>query len=79
LRCVYAGDVRNGQDALAVNCYGAVDAIITNPPYTRPAMHRLIAHLARITPMAVAVVGLGFYRQAAPFVASCSDIVAIGP
>ena len=37
LRCVYAGDIRNGQDALAFDNYGATDAIITNPPYTRPS------------------------------------------
>ena len=34
LRCVYAGDIRTGQDALALDHYGAADAIITNPPYT---------------------------------------------
>src|SRR6185436_11636738 len=48
LRCVYAGDIATGQDALALNHYGAVDAIITNPPYTRDLMHRLIAHFQRI-------------------------------
>ena len=37
LRCVYAGDIRTGQDALALDHYGAADAIITNPPYTRDA------------------------------------------
>ena len=50
LRCVYAGDIRNGQDALAHNHYGAADAIITNPPYTRELMHRLIAHFQCIAP-----------------------------
>ena len=32
LRCVYSGDIRTGQDALAFNCYGSADAIITNSP-----------------------------------------------
>ena len=50
LRCVYAGDIRSGQDALALDHYGAADAIITNPPYTRELMHRLIAHFQRIAP-----------------------------
>jgi hypothetical protein len=36
LRCVYAGDIRTGQDALAVSSYGAADAIITNPPFKYP-------------------------------------------
>jgi hypothetical protein len=35
LRCVYQGDIRTGQDALAVNSYGKADAIITNPPFSR--------------------------------------------
>ena len=36
LRCVYAGDIATGQDALALtvaDCNGA--PIITNPPYKR--------------------------------------------
>src|SRR5262249_957587 len=48
LHCVYAGDIRDGRDALALNHYGAVDAIITNPPYTRDVMHSLIDHFQRI-------------------------------
>ena len=28
LRCVYSGDIRSGQDALALDHYGAADAII---------------------------------------------------
>src|SRR6516225_11015813 len=50
LRCVYAGDIRTGQDALAVSSYGNVDAIVTNPPYSRELMHRLIAHFQCIAP-----------------------------
>ena len=36
LRCVYAGDIATGQDALTLDTYGDADAIITNPPYERP-------------------------------------------
>ena len=50
LRCVYAGDIATGQDALTLEQYGDADAIITNPPYTRPLMHALIAHFQRIAP-----------------------------
>ena len=32
LRCVYAGDIRSGQDALELDHYGAADAIITARP-----------------------------------------------
>jgi hypothetical protein len=79
LRCVYAGDIRTGQDALAFNCYGSADAIITNPPYTRDLMHRLIEHFQRILPTWLLLdADWASTRQAAPFMPSCSDIVAIG-
>jgi hypothetical protein len=32
LRCVFAGDIATGQDALALDTYGYADVIITNPP-----------------------------------------------
>src|SRR6478672_4825201 len=50
LRCVYAGDIATGQDALALDTFGDADAIITNPPYERKTMHALISHFARILP-----------------------------
>src|SRR5262245_20797088 len=50
LRCVYAGDIRTGQDALSVDTYGEIDAIVTNPPYARSVMHALIGHFERIAP-----------------------------
>ncbi len=79
LRCVYAGDIRNGRDALALDDYGAVDAIITNPPYTRELMHKLIEHFQRIVPTWLLLDSdWASTRQAAPFMPCCSDIVAIG-
>jgi hypothetical protein len=79
LRCIYQGDIRTGQDALAVDAYGAADAIITNPPYTRDLMHRLIAHFQRIAPTWLLLESdWAQTKQAAPFMASCSDLVAIG-
>ena len=70
---------RTGQDALALDHYGAADAIITNPPYTREVMHRLIAHFQRIAPTWLLLdFGWAATRQAAPFLPHCSDIVAIG-
>jgi hypothetical protein len=32
-RRAYAGDISSRQDALALDHYGAIDCIITNPPY----------------------------------------------
>jgi hypothetical protein len=79
LRCVSQGDIRTGHDALAADCYGAADAIITNPPYTRELMHRLIAHFSRIAPTWLLLESdWAQTKQAAPFMPACSDIVAIG-
>jgi hypothetical protein len=76
LRCAYAGDIRIGQDALALNHYGAVDAIITNPPYTRDLMHRLITHFQRIAPTWLLIdYDWAATKQAAPYMPNCSDIV----
>jgi hypothetical protein len=53
LRCVYAGDICTGQDALAINSYGAADAIITNPPFSRHStetLKRMIVHFQHIAP-----------------------------
>ena len=79
LRCVYAGDIRNGQDALALDDYGEADAIITNPPWSRDVMHRLIAHFQNIRPTWLLLdADWAHTKQAAPFLPHCSDIVAIG-
>jgi hypothetical protein len=79
LRCVYQGDIRTGQDALAADSYGACDSIITNPPYTRDLMHRLIAHFERIAPTWLLLESdWAQTKQSAPFMPSCTDIVAIG-
>ncbi|WP_246738432.1 hypothetical protein [Bradyrhizobium sp. CCBAU 051011] len=79
LRCVYAGDIHTGQDALKFDHYGAADAIITDPPYNRPVMHVLIEHFQRIAPTWLLLESdWASTRQASPFMASCSDIVAIG-
>jgi hypothetical protein len=79
LRCVYSGDIRTGQDALGLDHYGAADCIITNPPYTRPAMHALIDHFQRIAPTWLLLDSdWASTRQAVPFLPHCSDIVAIG-
>ena len=79
LRCVYAGDVVTGQDALALDRYGGADAIITNPPYERPLMHALIAHFQKIAPTWLLLeMDWAATRQAEPFLPSCSDIVVVG-
>ena len=79
LRCVYAGDIATGQDALALDTYGDADAIITNPPYERKTMHALIGHFARILPTWLLLeTDWASTKQAAPFMPSCSDMVSVG-
>jgi hypothetical protein len=79
LTCAYAGDIATGQDALRLDTYGDADAIITNPPYTRPLMHALIWHFARILPTWLLLeMDWASTKRAAPFMPSCSEIVAVG-
>jgi hypothetical protein len=76
LRCVYSGEIRNGEDALELD--NAADCIITNPPYTRPAMHALIEHFQRIAPTWLLIdYDWSATKQAAPFMPHCSDIVIL--
>src|SRR5436190_416829 len=37
LKRVYQGKIATGQDPLALGSYGDIDAIISNPPWKRPA------------------------------------------
>jgi hypothetical protein len=82
LRCVYAGDICTGQDALAVNSYGKGECIITNPPFSResrPLMHRMILHFQRIAPTWLLLPhDWSTNKGSAPYLRCCSDIVAIG-
>jgi hypothetical protein len=79
LRCVYAGDLGTGQDALARSHYGSANAIITNPPFTRPVMHALITHFQSIAPTWLLIeTDWLFTQQAESFLPHCSEVVCIG-
>jgi hypothetical protein len=79
LHCVYQGDIASGQDALATTDYGDPCVIITNPPFLRGLLHRLIEHFAAIAPTWLLLpADWGHTKQAAPFMPSCSDIVSVG-
>jgi hypothetical protein len=79
VRCVYQGDIRSGQDALAFDSYGGAAAIITNPPHSRQLMHQLITHFQRIAPTWLLLdADWAHTWQAAPYLPACTDIVAIG-
>jgi hypothetical protein len=81
LRCVYAGDIAAGRDALARTSYGAINCIITNPPYDtthrRKLMHAMILHFQRIAPTWL-LIDWSATKQAAEYLPHCSDIVTIG-
>ena len=74
----HASDIATGQNALALHSYGGADAIITNPPYTRPLMHALIGHFARTLPTWLLLeTDWASTKQAVPFMSMCSDIVSV--
>jgi hypothetical protein len=79
LRCTYAGDIRTGEDALHISDFNEPDAIITNPPWTRPILHDMIRHFQSIAPTWLLFdADWKETKQAAPFLAQCSHVVAVG-
>ena len=85
LRCVYAGDIPTGQDALDLTPADINGApIITNPPFSQesqPLLRRLIAHFLRIAPVTWLLLPADFASNQwfAPFLPPCTDIVANRP
>jgi hypothetical protein len=79
LKCVYAGDIATGQDALRLRSYRGADAGITNPPHTRAILHRMILHLPRLGPTWLLLDSdWAHTKQAGPYLPTCTDIVGIG-
>ena len=79
LACRYRQDIQHGVDALDMTDYGAIDAIITNPPWTREILHKLIVHFQAIAPTWLLFdADWAHTKQAAPFLPQCSHIVSVG-
>lgn len=79
LVCTYDGDILRGNDALAQPRFGHVDAIITNPPWTREILHPMIQHFGKIAPTWLLIdADWAHTKQARPFLDQCSHIVAVG-
>ena len=89
LKCVHSGDIRTGQDALAIKRYvGNPDAGITNPPFIYPEDPARTARLLRDLIQRFLDLGLPFYlllphdwsanKGSASFLRRCTDIIAIG-
>lgn len=78
LRCLYSGDIQDGLDAFSVR-WEAVDAIITNPPWTREILHPMIRHFQRIAPTWLLFdADWAHTKQSASFLQNCSHIVTAG-
>ena len=82
LFCAYAADISEGRDALewdGTPDAGTVDAIITNPPWTRAILHPMIRHFQQIAPTWLLFDADWMHtKQAAPFLGQCSHIVSVG-
>ena len=56
-----------------------VDLFITNPPWSRPILHRLIVHLSAIRPTWLLFDADWMHtKQAAPYLEYCRQIVSVG-
>lgn len=83
LSCEYATDIATGTDALTSLSLelmkGKVDAIITNPPWTRELMHPMIQRFQRIAPTWLLFDADWVHtKQAIPYIDQCSHIVSVG-
>lgn len=78
LTCLYQGDIKEGVDALDMP-FVPVDAIITNPPWSRWVLHRMILHFQSIAPTWLLFdADWAHTGQSAPYLDQCSHIVSVG-
>jgi hypothetical protein len=81
LVCVWAFDINDGVDALELTPADIrnADAIITNPPWSRPLLHKMILHFQAIKPTWLLFDSdWANNKHAVPYLETCSDIVAVG-
>ncbi|PWJ81543.1 hypothetical protein C7441_11075 [Pseudaminobacter salicylatoxidans] len=79
LECIYSSDIKEGVNALDVSDFGKVDAVITNPPWSRDVLHAMILHFQAIAPTWLLFdADWAYTSQAGPFLDQCSHIVAVG-
>jgi len=78
LACNYLNDIAwtHGADSLLVKGFGNIDAIITNPPWTRALLHPMIMHFIKFAPTWLLFDSDWAYTmQARHYLPYCSDIV----
>jgi hypothetical protein len=81
LQCVYAGDILDGYDALELQLHNleGAQAVITNPPWKRPIMHKLIEHFLTLAPAWLLIdADWAHTLQAGAYMPHCTHIVSIG-
>ena len=78
LTCRYRGDRATGQDALEIESFD--DPVITNTPWLRADLHRLIPHFVRTAPVAWLLFDAAWAntKQARELVLACTHILPIG-
>ncbi|MDL2398424.1 hypothetical protein [Rhizobium mayense] len=78
-RCVHHGDILQGRDALAEHHFGGADAIIENPPWTRPLLHPLIDHFVASVPVTWLLLDAGwmFTKQSVLLLDRCTHFLPI--
>ena len=77
LRCVLKSDIE--VDALTIDSWNGADVIITNPPWNRKTLHRMILHFQKVRPAWLLFDSDWAYnKHAAPYLDQCMDIVAVG-
>jgi hypothetical protein len=77
-RCRMVNDISwtPGMDALKITNFGNVDAIITNPPWTRQILHPMIMHFIKFAPTWLLFDSDWAYTmQARHYLPYCTDIV----
>lgn len=79
LVCSLRSDIADGVDALTITDVCGADAIITNVPWRREILHRMILHFQRLAPTWLLFDADWCHtKQSAPFLDQCSHIVSVG-
>jgi hypothetical protein len=77
-KCFAIGDIFSGQDALDIIGTPA-DMFITNPPWNRKILHRIILHLSAIRPTWLLFDADWMHtKQASEYMEYCRKIVSVG-
>ena len=79
--CTWESDLSTGRDALSLTGYEmSAECIITNPPWSRPILHKMIEHFVEIARCSWLLFDADWAhtKQSAPYMKWCSDIVSVG-